>query len=335
VTIAPARRGKLQDPRAQGSVLATVVAVAAFAACHAVPSEVEEPAVAALSPLFGNVERTLVRQRDAIVELRRDLHTHPELSGEEQRTAGLVAERMRALGLDIRGGVGGHGVIARLSGAYPGRTIGFRADMDAFASSAPDPYPFPSTTPGVRHICGHDVHTAVAIATAEAMASVRSQLAGTVVFVFQPAEENARGARAMLDDGALAGASLDAIFAFHTAPLPLGSIGTKSGVLLNANSVAPGATNDVALELRSRGVIRAVVGGEQLVVTTTVVPGFSEDFGHFQAIAPGVMFWLGVSNPERATVGAPHSADYVADDAAIHVGARTASALLLAELERK
>ena len=311
------------------------MAVAALAACHAVPSEAEEPAVAALSPLFGDVERTLVQQRDTIVALRRDLHTHPELSGEEQRTAGLVAERLRALGLDIRGGVGGHGVIAQLSGAYPGRTVGFRADMDAFASSAPDPYPFPSTTPGVRHICGHDVHTAVAIATAEAMAAVRSQLAGTVVFVFQPAEENARGARAMLDDGALASESVDAIFAFHTAPMPLGSIGTKSGVLLDANSVAPGATNDVALELRSRGVIRAVVGSEHLVVTTTVVPGFSEDFGHFQAIAPGVMFWLGVSNPERGTVGSPHSPDYVADDAAIHVAARTMSALLLAELERK
>ena len=315
--------------------MATVVAVAALAGCHATPSEAEDPTVAALSPLFADVERALVRQRDAIVALRQDLHTHPELSGEEQRTAGVVAERLRALGLDVRGGVGGHGVIARLSGAHPGRTIGFRADMDAFASSAPDPYSFPSMTPGVRHICGHDVHTAVAIATAEAMASVRSQLAGTVVFVFQPAEENARGARAMLDDGALAGESLDAIFAFHTAPMPLGSIGTKSGLLLNANSVAPGATNDVALELRSRGVIRAVVGSEQLVVTTTVVPGFSEDFGHFQAVAPGVMFWLGVSNPERGTVGAPHSPDYVADDAAIHVGARAMSALLLAELERK
>jgi metal-dependent amidase/aminoacylase/carboxypeptidase family protein len=315
--------------------MAMVVAVAAFPGCHAAPPEAEEPAVAALSPLFADVERALVRQRDAIVALRQDLHTHPELSGEEQRTAGLVAERLRALDLDVRSGVGGHGVIARLSGAHSGRTVGFRADMDAFASSAPDPYSLPSTTPGVRHICGHDVHTAVAIATAEAMASVRSQLAGTVVFVFQPAEENARGARAMLDDGALAGESLDAIFAFHTAPMPLGSIGTKPGVLLDANSVAPGATNDRALELRSRGVIRAVVGSEQLVVTTTVVPGFSEDFGHFQAVAPGVMFWLGVSNPERGTVGAPHSPDYVADDDAIHVGARAASALLLAELERK
>jgi len=315
--------------------MATVAAVATLAGCHATPSEGEEPAVAALSPLFPDIERALVRQRDAIVALRQDLHTHPELSGEEQRTAGLVAERLRALGLDVRSGVGGHGVIARLSGAHPGRMVGFRADMDAFPSSAPDPYSWPSTTPGVRHICGHDVHTAVAVATAEAMASVRSQLAGTVVFVFQPAEETARGARAMLDDGALAGASLDAIFAFHTAPMPLGSIGTKSGVLLNANSVAPGATNDGALELRSRGVIRAVVGSEQLVVTTTVVPGFSEDFGHFQAVAPGVMFWLGVSNPERGTVGAPHRPDYVADDDAIHVGARAASALLLAELERK
>jgi metal-dependent amidase/aminoacylase/carboxypeptidase family protein len=315
--------------------MAMLVAAAALAGCHTTPAEAEEPAVAALSPLFADVERALVRQRDAIVALRQDLHTHPELSGQEQRTAGLVAERLRALGLEVRSDVGGHGVIARLSGADPGRTIGFRADMDAFASSAPDPYSPPSTAPGVRHICGHDVHTAVAIATAEAMASVRSQLAGTVVFVFQPAEETARGARAMLDDGALAAASLDAIFAFHTAPMPLGSIGTKSGVLLGANTVAPGATNDRALELRSRGVIRAVVGSEQLVVTTTVVPGFSEDFGHFQAVAPGVMFWLGVSNPERGTVGAPHSPDYVADDAAIHVGARAASALLLAELERK
>lgn len=98
---------------------------------------------------------------------------------------------------------------------------------------------------------------------------------------------------------------------------------------------APGAVNDPDLEARTRPVIRAVVGDEGLGVSTEVVPGFSEDFGHFQAVTPGVMYWLGVSNSASGTVGMPHSPDYFADEGAIRVGARVMSAVILNELEHE
>ncbi len=167
-----------------------------------------------------------------LIEIRRDLHRHPELSGREQRTARIVAGRLEALGLDVRTGVGGHGVVAMLRGALPGPLVAFRADMDAVAFAAPDPVDFASSVNGVRHVCGHDIHTAIGLALAEGLAAVQSELPGSVMFIFQPAEENATGARAMLADGIFADQGPEAIFAYHTAPMEVGQIGTKSGPLL-------------------------------------------------------------------------------------------------------
>jgi amidohydrolase len=178
------------------------------------------------------VDGRLLEARDELIEVRRDLHRHPEVSGREERTAGVIAARLRALDLEVRTGVGGHGVVALLRGALPGPTAAFRADMDAVTSKDPDPVEFASTVDGVRHICGHDIHTTVGLALAEGLAAVRSQLAGSILFIFQPAEENATGARAMLDDGIFIGGRPDAIFAYHTAPLEVGQVGTKSGSLL-------------------------------------------------------------------------------------------------------
>ena len=98
----------------------------------------------------------------SLVEIRRDIHRHPDLSGQEARTAALVAKRLRALGLQVRTNVGGHGLVAVLRGGRPGPVVGYRADMDAVPSHEPDPVEFRSIVPGVRHICGHDVHTTVA-----------------------------------------------------------------------------------------------------------------------------------------------------------------------------
>jgi amidohydrolase len=184
-------------------------------------------------PLQAEVDGRLFETRNELIEVRRDIHRHPEVSGREKRTAGVIAARLRALDLEVRTGVGGHGVVALLRGALPGPTVAFRADMDAVASRDPDPVEFASTVEGVRHICGHDIHTTVGLALAEGMAAIQVELAGSVMFIFQPAEENATGARAMLEDGAFDefGAP-DAIFAYHTAPLEVGQVGTKAGVLL-------------------------------------------------------------------------------------------------------
>ncbi|MDZ4805475.1 MAG: amidohydrolase [Candidatus Eisenbacteria bacterium] len=303
-----------------------------------------EPPPAGQPTLFPRVELRLNEIAGEMIEVRRDLHRHPELSGQETRTEGVVVSRLRRLGLEVSPGVGGHGVMARLTGGKPGGTVAIRADMDAVPSNDPDPVDFRSETPGVRHICGHDIHTTVALAVAEGLAAVQADLKGNVVFIFQPAEENVTGARAMLAAGALDTWRPDVIFAFHTAPLEVGTIGTKPGILLGSRGTtadiaagvpgtAPGVTNDADLESRTRDVIRSVVGTDNLFVLTSVTPGFSEDFGHFQARIPGVMYYLGVSNTPAGTAGMPHAADYVADEASILVGARVMSALVLNELQ--
>ncbi len=182
--------------------------------------------------LLGDIKHQIAGSRDDLILVRRDIHRHPEVSGQEERTAGVVADRLNALGLDVRAGVGGYGVVAVLRGEQPGPVVAFRADMDAVLSDAPDPVEFRSVIPGVRHICGHDIHTTIGLALAEGFAAVRQRLAGTIVFVFQPAEERATGARAMLADDVFGDLQPSVIFAYHTAPLPVGQIATAHGALM-------------------------------------------------------------------------------------------------------
>lgn len=158
-----------------------------------------------------------------LVGLRREIHAHPEPAGGEERTAALVADRLRAAGLAVTTGVGGHGVVGVLQGDRSGRTVGYRADMDAVPQ---DPR---AGVPETAHICGHDVHTAVGVGIAEVLARFRSRLAGELVFVFQPAEEDLTGARAMLDDGLLRRTGIDELHALHCAPLAVGSLAVTPG----------------------------------------------------------------------------------------------------------
>jgi metal-dependent amidase/aminoacylase/carboxypeptidase family protein len=152
-----------------------------------------------------------------LIELRRDIHRHPEPAGQEQRTAAAVAQRLRAAGLAVTTGVGGHGVVGVLTGARRGRTVAYRADMDAVEPSS---QVGGGTQPA--HVCGHDVHTTVGVGVAEVLARLRNRLAGTVVFVFQPAEETLTGAAAMLADGVFTRTRPAEIHALHCAPLPVG-----------------------------------------------------------------------------------------------------------------
>jgi amidohydrolase len=163
------------------------------------------------------------RDRD-LIELRRDIHRHPEAPGQERRTAGLVAERLRAAGLDVTTGVGGHGVVGMLTGHQPGRTVAYRADLDAVPPS--DQIEGGSQP---AHVCGHDLHTAIAVGIAEKLARRRDRLAGTVGFIFQPAEENLTGAAAMLDAGVLTLVQPAEIHALHCYSFPVGQFRTMGG----------------------------------------------------------------------------------------------------------
>lgn len=146
---------------------------------------------------------------------RRDIHQHPELGYQETRTGGLVAARLRQLGLEVRGGVGGTGVIGLLRGAQPGRTVLLRADMDALPIQEANDVPYASRSAGVMHACGHDAHTAILLGAARVLAERRGSIRGTIKFMFQPAEEGGAGALRMIEDGVLDDPSVDAAFGLH------------------------------------------------------------------------------------------------------------------------
>lgn len=187
-------------------------------------------------------------QREVLVQTRRDLHRHPELAHQEHRTAGIVAERLRELGLDqVRTGVGRTGVVGVLKGAQGGRHVLLRADMDALPLTEADRgQPYRSTIEGAHHACGHDGHTAILLTVAEMLAARRQDLSGAVSFAFQPAEERVDGAAGMLRDGAL-DPKPDAAFGLHLwTELEAGTVDARPGPIF--------ASSDAfAIELTSSG----------------------------------------------------------------------------------
>ncbi|HEX5757863.1 MAG TPA: amidohydrolase [Thermoanaerobaculia bacterium] len=181
--------------------------------------------------LLAALDQAVAAAAPRAVEIRHRLHQNPELGYQETETAKLVAEHLRGLGLEVATGIAHTGVVAVLRGGRPGPVVAVRADMDALPVVEQTDLPFRSTKRGtwagqevgIAHACGHDVHTAVGLGVASALAAVREDLPGTVKFLFQPAEEGpppgeVTGALAMLRAGALADPQPDAIFALHSFP---------------------------------------------------------------------------------------------------------------------
>ena len=175
------------------------------------------------------------RIRPAAVAVRRDLHAHPELSNREERTGHLVAERLRGLGLEVRYPVAKTGVVGILRGGRPGGGVALRADIDALPIEETNALSFRSQTPGVMHACGHDAHTAILLGAAEVLAGFKARLPGTVVFLFQPAEEGAPegeegGASLMVKEGALDDPKVEAVFGLHVGSwVKVGQAGWTDG----------------------------------------------------------------------------------------------------------
>ena len=224
---------------------------------------------------------------DSVIEWRRDIHAHPELSNREVRTAGLVAEHLESLGIRTTRGIAHTGVVGILEGGRPGRVVALRADMDALPVTEETDVPFASKVVteyegervGVMHACGHDAHTAILMGVASVLAGLRDDLAGTIKFIFQPAEEGAPrgeegGAQLMVREGVLENPGVDCIFGLHvTSRFETGTIAVRPGPLLAAN-------DSVRIKVRGRQThgaypwlgVDPIVAAAQIITALQTIP---------------------------------------------------------------
>jgi amidohydrolase len=169
-----------------------------------------------------------------LVNFRRDLHMYPELSFKEENTPKKIAAFLSTLGIEVKTGVGGRGVVGFLKGGKPGRTVALRADFDALPIQDEKEVEYKSRIPGVMHACGHDIHTAALLGVAKVLSEVKDKIEGNVVFIHQFAEEQLPGgAKFMIEDGCLEG--VDVIYGAHVAAMfPTGSVGVREGYSMAA-----------------------------------------------------------------------------------------------------
>ena len=208
-----------------------------------------------------------------VTAFRRDIHAHPELCFEERRTADLVASGLEALGIEVHRGLGTTGVVGVIHGdlkpAGKGRSIGFRADMDALPIQEANTFAHASTYPGKMHGCGHDGHTAMLMGAARHLATNRN-FAGTVYLIFQPAEEGGGGAREMIKDGLFERFEMDAVFAIHNWPgMPAGTVGVSPGAVM-------ASSNEFYITLKGKGAHAAMphLGADPVPVACQLVQAF-------------------------------------------------------------
>lgn len=256
-----------------------------------------------------DIDQRVTRVMPKVVAWRRDIHEHPELSGEEVRTAKLVAEHLRALGIETRESVGGRGVVGLLRGGKPGPVVALRADMDGLPVEEQVELPFKSKargtyrgqSVGIMHACGHDNHVAILMGAAEVLAGMREQLTGTVKFVFQPAEEGlpggGSGAPLMIRDGVLENPKVDAIFGLHVGTGPVGRITYRPGPSMAASNgfsiIVRGRQSHGATPWQG---IDPIVVGSQIVVGIQTLVSRQVDISTVPAIVTIGAFQGGVRN---------------------------------------
>ncbi len=183
---------------------------------------------AAIAKHTGEIEAHLI-------EVRRDLHAHPELAFEEVRTAGVVARELERMGITHETGIAKTGVVGIIQGGRPGPVLAIRADMDALPIEERTGLPWASTKPGLMHACGHDIHTTTLLGVAEVLHKIAPSLAGTVKLIFQPAEEAIGGAERMIAEGVLDNPKVDMAIGFHNYPhIPVGEFSFCHGPALAA-----------------------------------------------------------------------------------------------------
>lgn len=205
-------------------------------------------APAAPQDAYGRIDQEAAKVAPSLIEIRHHIHQNPELSNREEKTAALVADYLRKLGLEVQTGIAHHGVVALLKGGKPGPVVAVRADMDALPVTEETNLPFASKVRatymgqevGVMHACGHDIHTTVQLGVATVLTAMKADLPGTVKFIFQPAEEGAPpgeegGAALMVKEGVLQNPRPQAIFGLHVmSEMAVGDVGYTEGPALSA-----------------------------------------------------------------------------------------------------
>ena len=203
--------------------------------------------------------------QDEMTRWRRDIHAHPELGFEENRTAAIVADKLRSFGLEVHCGIGKTGVVGVLRGGDGKRAVGLRADMDALPILEANTFAHRSTHDGRMHACGHDGHTTMLLGAAKYLAETR-RFDGVVNFIFQPAEEGIGGARAMIADGLFEKFPCDAVFGMHNRPgLPLGHFAVRAGPMM-----AGGAFFDIRVIGKGAHAARPEAGIDPVLVASHI-----------------------------------------------------------------
>lgn len=258
------------------------LSLAVLAALAGAPVLAQRPAgPAATDPLAREIDAAVERVTPRVVSWRRDIHEHPELGNREFRTSKLVADHLKALGLEVRTGIAKTGVVGILRGGRPGPVVALRADMDALPVTEMVDLPFRSRVRttyngmevGVMHACGHDNHVAILMGAAEVLAGMKARLPGTVVFVFQPAEEGPPageegGASLMMKEGVFRDPAPSAIFGLHVWPGKVGTIEYRSGSTM-------AAADWLEIKVKGRQTHGAVPWGgvDPIVVASQIVLG--------------------------------------------------------------
>jgi amidohydrolase len=219
------------------------------------------------------IEPDIARFADELTVWRRDIHAHPELGFEEERTSALVARKLQEFGCEVTTGIGKTGVVGTIRVGNNPRSIGLRADMDALPMDERNTFEHRSRHAGRMHACGHDGHTTILLGAAKYLAATRN-FDGTVHFIFQPAEEGRGGAKAMVDDGLFAKFPCDVVFGLHNRPkLDVGKFQIRSGPMM-----AGGGLFDIHITGKGAhgarpesGIDPVVIGGHVITALQTVI----------------------------------------------------------------
>ncbi|GAB3183900.1 M20 aminoacylase family protein [Hydrogenophaga aquatica] len=257
------------------------------------------------------------------IEIRRDIHRHPEMAFDEHRTANLVADRLRSWGYQVTSGLGGTGVVGQLVRGHGTKRIGLRADMDALPILENSGRPWSSCHHGVMHACGHDGHTAMLLAAAKHLA-LHGKFNGTLNVIFQPAEEGAGGALKMMEDGLFERFPCDAIFAMHNMP------GYPQGQLVFRNGPTMASSDYVTVTVRGRGGHGGMPhrADDPLVAAASMVMALQTIVSRNTDPMQPVVITVGALN-------AGHANNVIPDTATLEIGVRALDPQVRKDTERR